>query len=124
MSQKFRVPGPLPGINDIIKMAKRHPQAYAKEKRELTNMVRVSVIAAGIQPMRCVSVHMTHHEAHRRRDPDNIFGGAQKFILDGIVAAGVLPADTAKHVRGISHELGEPDMVNPHIMVRLEELAA
>lgn len=42
----------------------------------------------------------------RRRDPGNI-SGAAKAICDGLVDAGVLPDDDAKHLTGPDLRLGE-----------------
>jgi hypothetical protein len=43
------------------------------------------------------------HEKKANRDPDNI-SAAQKFILDGLKDAGVIPNDTHKHILGLGHE--------------------
>jgi len=63
---------------------------------------------------------ITWHEPDRRRDPDNIMGG-QKFILDGLVMAGVIPDDSQKHIQGIVHRFGI-DRKNPRIEVEIVEV--
>jgi Holliday junction resolvase RusA-like endonuclease len=60
---------------------------------------------------------ITWYEPDRRRDPDNIMAG-QKFILDGLVAAGTIPNDSQKYVRGIVHRF-KVDRKNPRVEVEI-----
>jgi hypothetical protein len=54
-----------------------------------------------------VSVRM-HSIRKRLPDYDNLYG---KWVLDAIVAAGILPADSPKHVKEVPHtqEQGSPE---------------
>ena len=55
---------------------------------------------------------------NKRKDPDNICF-AKKYILDGLVAAGILPTDGWNHVSGFRDEFDiSPD--NPRTIVTLE----
>jgi Holliday junction resolvase RusA-like endonuclease len=68
-------------------------------------------------------VHITfiYQEANRKRDPDNITF-AKKFILDGLVKAGVLPNDTQAWVVGFTETWRVvPDDVGVEVRIVEEE---
>lgn len=60
---------------------------------------------------------ITWFEPDRRRDPDNIMAG-QKFILDGLVAAKVIPNDNQKYIVSIIHRF-RVDKQNPRVEVEI-----
>jgi Holliday junction resolvase RusA-like endonuclease len=66
-----------------------------------------------------VDITITWYEPNAKRDPDNITGG-QKFILDGLVTAGVIQGDTQKYINSIKHLWGV-DRENPRVEVQIEE---
>jgi len=115
---KFEIPGRLPGLNEIIDAAKDHFGAYARMKDEHTTMV--AWLAKKLPRYKRVNITITWYEPNGKRDPDNIMAG-QKFILDGLVMAGVIPNDTRKHINSIKH-IPEIDRVNPRVEVELEEV--
>lgn len=96
MTQSFFVPGPLPGLNEVIAAAKSghgRGNGYARLKQSWTDAVWALALSAKLQP--CdgpASVCFEWRERDRRRDPDNV-AGARKFLLDGLVKAGVLADD-------------------------------
>jgi hypothetical protein len=50
-------------------------------------------------PFRTPVEHLTILcEPDRRRDPDGVYGGAMKLLLDAMVTAGLLPTDGAANV--------------------------
>ena len=57
---------------------------------------------------------------NRKKDSDNIVVG-KKFILDGLVEAGVLKNDGWKQVAGFKDEF-EVDRDNPRIEIIIEEV--
>jgi len=118
---KFEIPGRLPGFNEIVAAAKcgnYKYQPYAKMKETYTEMV--AWIAKKLPKFEKVSLIITWYEPDRRRDPDNIMAG-QKFILDGLVIAGVIPNDNQKHIQQILHQF-EIDRKNPRIEVEISEV--
>jgi len=115
---KFEIPGRLPGLNEIIDAAKRNPHEYARMKETCTAMV--AWLAKKLPRFEKVALVITWYEPDLRRDPDNIMAG-QKFILDGLVQAGVLPNDSQKYVRGIMHRL-EVDRQNPRVEVEIVDM--
>lgn len=118
------IPGRFPGLNDMIALAKRGRgkyQPYARDKATNTEMVAWCCKAAHIPPLKRAAIHITWVEPNERRDPDNI-GAAQKYVLDGIVAAGVIPDDRQKYVSGITHEW-KVDKANPRVIVEIEAVS-
>ena len=115
---KFEIPGRLPGLNEIIEAAKSHFGAYAKMKQTYTDMV--AWLAKKLPAYKRVVLVITWYEPDRRRDPDNIMAG-QKFIMDGLVAAGTIPNDSQKYMRGIMHRF-EVDRQNPRVEVEIVDV--
>ena len=107
------VPGPLPGMNDIIAAAKgargtgRVYSALKKRWNELVAALARAHQAPGFAGP--VMIRFQWQEARRNRDPDNV-AAAKKFVLDGLVAAGVLEGDGWRHVAGFtdSWAIGRP----------------
>ncbi len=111
----FFIPGRFPGMNEIIKEARGNKYASAIQKRHWTRRVaditRLSI--RNIKPMGKVWISFTWIEKNKRRDPDNICAG-KKFILDGLVLAGLLSADGWANIAGFtdSWEVGkEPGVI-------------
>ena len=115
---KFDIEGRLPGLNEMIEAAKSHYGAYAKMKQTYTDMV--AWLAKKLPAYEKVALIITWHEPDQRRDPDNIMAG-QKFILDGLVAAGTIPNDSQKYVRGIAHRF-KVDRKSPRVEVEIVDI--
>lgn len=96
------MPGPLPGLNDLIAAAKGaggSGRAYAKLKRDWTQTIAWLAKAARLKSAGSpVDFEFTWHERDRRRDKDNVAAGGRKLVLDGLVTAGVLGGDGWAHV--------------------------
>ncbi len=99
------VPGPLPGLNELIAAAKGsggRGMGYAKLKRQWTDTVFALARYARIHKPgpfeRRVIVDFEWVERDKRRDPDNVAAGGRKLVLDGLVKAGVLNGDGWAHV--------------------------
>lgn len=108
MNAALWVPGPLPGLNELIDAAKGYGgrgAGYARLKRSWTDTVWLLAQAAKLgtfdQP---VTIAFLWRERDRRRDPDNVAAGGRKLILDGLVKAGVLRGDGWRHVAGWADE--------------------
>lgn len=114
------IPGRLPGLNEIIDAAKlrgRNYKEYATMKDRNTQMVAWLAKKAGLPKYEKAYLIITWYEPNRKRDPDNIMGG-QKFILDGLVLAGIIPNDSQKYILGIYHRF-MVDRKNPRIEVEI-----
>lgn len=100
------VPGPLPGMNEMIAAAKGNRGkglAYARMKKDWTDRVWAIAMSTGINKpgpfQRRVALQFVWVEKDKRRDPDNV-AAARKFVLDGLVNAGVIQGDGWRWISG------------------------
>lgn len=104
MTASLWIPGPLPGLNDLIAAAKGAGgtgRAYARLKRAWTTTVWALAKRERLPRFeRRVYAQFSWWERDRRRDLDNVAAGGRKLALDGLVKAGVLAGDGWKHVAG------------------------
>lgn len=129
MTQQLWVPGPLPGLNEVVEAAKgtgssigrkqardlamdrvlwRQPRkifhrqdGYVTMKRDLTTLVKNLAVRARLKPMEAAHFLYAFRERNKKRDKSNIFT-AVKFIEDGLVAAKVIENDGWKQILSIS----------------------
>lgn len=125
MRQELEIHGPLPGLNELIDAAKRGRTAggvrhdrYTRLKRRWTAAVAAVARAAGLQPVERAWLRFVWREPDRRRDPDNVAAGGRKLVLDGLVAAGVLPGDGWRAVAGWKDEF-VVDAARPGVTVEI-----
>lgn len=95
--QYLWIPGRLPGMNEIILIARTHWAKSAAQKQDYTSLV--ASYCKRLKPMKRVWLSIHYHEANKKRDPDNIAAG-KKFLLDGLVQGGVLANDGHAQVAG------------------------
>lgn len=112
--QQFFVPGPLPGLNEILDAAKSgrgKTNAYARLKKYWETIIVLHIRKARIQPVKEAYFRFMWYEKNRRRDPDNIVV-ARKFIMDSLVDDKILENDGWGQVRGFTDRwfvhAGEP----------------
>jgi len=94
----------LPGLNEMINVARTNRYASAKQKKKYTRLVEKELIAQHCipeTPLTSISVTCIWTESGRARDPDNIRVGI-KYILDAMVNTGVLKDDSMKYVKFLS----------------------
>lgn len=114
------IPGRFPSLNDYIAAERKNRHIAAKMKRDETK--RVADIAANSDMptfQKPVHVYFTWVEPNKRRDLDNI-AFAHKFILDGLVKAGVLNGDSQKYVTGFV-DFFRVDKDNPHVSILITD---
>lgn len=115
---RLYIPGSLPGLNEYTRACRANRYAGAEMKSEAEAVVAWSIRAARLSPLEGrYTVRFAWHEAARRRDPDNI-AFARKFILDALVAAGVLDTDGWRRIAGFSDSFHIA--AEPHIVVTFE----
>ena len=104
MKHTFWIPGPLPGLNEIIDACKNNAHAYGKMKKQWANHCAWHIKAARVPKMSRVFAEFHWVSSDKRHDPDNI-EAAQKFIWDALGArwARVLPNDGWSQNAGTSH---------------------
>ncbi len=127
MTLRLWIPGTFPGMNEITKAAKSgrgKGNGYSRMKsacdaRVISEAHRSA--PAVVEPIagRC-QIAFVWHEETRRRDPDNVSAG-QKFVLDGLVKAGILAGDGWNEVASISHVFCV-DPVKPGVTVEITEV--
>lgn len=84
----------LPGLNEYIEKERTNKFLAAKLKREATEMVAWTAKAApGLRKVELVNwIDFIWKCKDRKKDPDNI-AFAAKFVMDGLVMAGIFPTD-------------------------------
>jgi hypothetical protein len=96
------IPGPLPSLNEVLESAKGaggSGRRYSALKRTWTETVWACAKSARLQRMPgAVRLRFLWRERNMKRDPDNI-ASAKKFVLDGLVVAGVIDGDGWKVVK-------------------------
>jgi len=116
------IPGELPTLNEIIDEAKRgnrRYQPYSMMKKNHTYSVAWISKAEIGKPLSKIDLDITWICKNKRKDKDNIAAGV-KFILDGLVEAGVIKNDGWKQVGDINHSF-KVDKNNPRIEVIIKE---
>ena len=120
MIQRFTIQGRFPSLNDYVSAERADRRFGASMKRKETK--RAAEAAEGLGSFtNPVIVSFKWIEPNLRRDVDNI-AFAHKFILDGLVKAGVLEGDSRKHVIGLQDEFPEPDPDNPRVEITIMEV--
>lgn len=108
VTRTFRVAGPLPGMNEIVAAAKSgrgKGNAYSRQKATWTSAVALAALTVRVEHFAGpVSLHCLWHERDARRDPDNVAAGV-KFVLDGLVQAGILRGDGRRWITSILHDV-------------------
>lgn len=132
VDQTFFVPGPLPGLNDLVAWAKRRDgkvgrsgkrwSAYAEQKRAWERAIFVAIRNAKVAPSPGpVFIGYVWHEANKRRDPSNIAAGGRKLIEDALVQAGILRDDGWRSIAGFSDRFAMARKL-PGVWVSIEEV--
>lgn len=96
---QYIIKGQLPTLNDHDKANRSNRFVGAKMKKEATDLVAWQLINKPKITEPCyISFHWHYSSRH---DFDNIRMGT-KYILDGMVKAGILEDDNQKHVLGFN----------------------
>ena len=121
-SQTFTIQGELMDLNAFIKALNSHYIVGNRAKQENTDAVSYSAKKAKIKPVETypVMIAFTWYSPNERKDIDNV-AFAKKFVLDGLVRAGVLENDGRKQIRGFEKEIFLIDKNNPRIEITIIE---
>ena len=115
------IPGELPARNDSEAAARGNKFAAAGLKHKYTKRVAMAVMRArdvAWVPLSRFSLAVEFKCKNRRKDPDNILGGL-KYLLDGLVAGGLVSGDRWANVLGIVPSWSV-DKDNPGVLVTIE----
>ncbi len=120
MRASMVIPGRMPGFNDYAAAERANRYAAAEMKRRQTERAGVAAVEQGMPRFtEPVLITFTWVERDRRRDMDNVCF-AKKFILDGLVRAGVIEDDKPRYVAGLADRFGY-DRLNPRIEVEVRD---
>lgn len=118
--QMLIITGRLPGRNEAENAARTSWATGANLKKTNTERVYWECKAQRLEPVKGMAhITVTFYEKDYRRDTDNILGGL-KYILDGLVNAGIIVDDGRKYV-DLSVNPVMVDKKNPRIEVEIEE---
>ena len=118
MRASFTIRGRMPSLNEYVDRERANRFAGAKMKRAETERAGLEAVAQGVPRFPGpVAVTFTWVEANRRRDLDNV-AFAKKFILDGLVRAGVIDSDSPRHVVALEDRFA-CDPARPRIEVEV-----
>lgn len=131
MEQNFFIPGPLPGLNEMLDakawMGKQKPWGRQKRwtkyndlKQKWEAMILMEIHKAKLKIVGGPAILQFYWtERDSRRDLDNI-AAAKKWILDALVTAGILPDDRRPWVIGWTDIFPEPDKKKPGVSVIIQ----
>lgn len=99
---RFFVPAKFPSLNELIGAANHNRFDGGRMKKKYTGIAESCARRAALEEGWTatdgpVTIEITWVEKDKRRDQDNVTAG-QKYLLDGIVAAGVLRDDSQRYV--------------------------
>lgn len=121
MKKSIIIEGELPNLNNDIAIIRSHIMAYAKHKEEWTEYCMVYAMEKRIKvPMELFPITPTFYwfTKNEKVDCDNI-AFAKKYILDGLVAARVIPNDSRKFIKGFGGDIFEVDTLHPRVEIKL-----
>lgn len=120
MRQSFTIPGRLNGLNDYTGACRANANAGGRMKRDNQAKVVEAIKAARLRRAHGrVNVRIHWVEPNMRRDKDNVCF-AKKFILDGLVDAGILENDNWTYIGDFSERFSV-NAADPRIEVEIEE---
>lgn len=115
------IDGTLAGLNEYTKACRGNRYSGAKMKKDNEAIIKSYIFLQGIKPLKGrVKLAFRWYEPNRKRDFDNICF-AKKFILDALVASGIIEADSWRCVTGFTDEFFV-DKENPRIEVSIHEI--
>ncbi len=116
-SEVFIIKGDLPDLNNYTKANRGNKYAGNKLKQDATNIVCLYAKSQLRGKYERMSLSITYYCKNKRKDKDNI-AFAKKFILDGLIKAGVIPDDGWGQIEGWTESF-EVDKDDPRIRVEL-----
>jgi hypothetical protein len=118
---EITISGKLPHLNEYVNKERTNRFMGAKLKKDATELVawQSKKYAGKIEeyPVGVILNWSVKKNRGKYADPDNI-GFGTKFILDGLVNAGVLEDDTFKQIESITHQF-EWDAPEDKVVVQL-----
>ena len=120
MIQTLTIPGEFPTLNSVLAASKRHWSLYSTTKRQQTKKAAYLAKKSLTAVTGPVDLEFAWTTANKRMDPDNVSHGA-KYVIDGLVQAGILADDSRKVVRSLYHTFPPPDRKHPGVVLTLRD---
>lgn len=118
MRARMVIPGRMPGLNDYVRAERSNRFAASKMKKQQTERAGIAAVEQRMPSFSSrVEITFTWVEENRRRDMDNV-AFAKKFILDGLVRAGVIHDDTPRYISSLTDRFAY-DSRHPRIEVEV-----
>lgn len=111
-----------PTLNDIIAQARANKFASASTKKQWTDAIAIACHKAKVKPISgTVYLEYVWRVKNFQRDQDNVTS-AQKYILDGLVAANVIEQDNLSVIKSpVIHHFDKSDHDGFSIFIRDRE---
>ena len=106
----------LPGLNDYTRVNRRNKYQANELKQDTEELICWQIMRTPHTDVQ-VDVRFDWYEPRDSRDHDNV-SFAQKFLLDAMVECEVIPDDSPKYVRHITHTF-HTDSEHPRVVVTL-----
>lgn len=121
---KLVIHGRLPGYNELLAAANsdRHIGNQLKQQAQNAVMWHIRQQLRGVHISKPVILHYAYWEPNRKRDRDNVSGGAHKIVQDALVKMGVLKNDGWRYVLGSTDLDWDVDANDPRVVVMIEEV--
>jgi Holliday junction resolvase RusA-like endonuclease len=114
----------LVDLNTYINAERRNRFLGAKIKKTCTDDIYYECLSeenSNQQPIKTpVVIHFRWYTKNLKKDADNV-SFSKKFVLDGLVKAGILPDDTRRWIGGFTDQF-YVDKDNPRLEIDLDEL--
>ncbi len=91
---------PFTFLNEYINKERSNRYAAAKIKRDTTSAIRYMLLGKPKLKTPC-RLNFTWLVLNQRMDLDNI-AFAKKYVIDGMVSAGLIPDDGLKYIKGFT----------------------
>jgi len=114
------LPIEYPSLNQYIQIERGNKYQSAKVKKEYTNQTMYMCMGKKQIKTPC-RLKFTFYMKNKRKDPDGI-AFSKKFILDGLVKAGIIPDDTFRHIKGFTDDFIVIDNVHREVGVLIERM--
>ena len=119
-TQTVTIPGEFPTLNNVLAATKRHWSLYSTTKRKQTTKAAF-IAKQELKPVTGpVDIEFAWTTTNKRKDPDNVSHGA-KYVIDGLVKAGILADDSRRVVRSLTHTFPPPNRIHPRVVVTLRD---
>lgn len=109
--------GELTDLNTYINAERSNKFIGAKIKKDNTNLALSQLTLKEVVRNYPVQIVFTWYTKNTRKDPDNV-SFCKKYLLDALVAKGILEGDTRKHIKGF-RDIFEVDSKNPRVVIDL-----